>query len=279
MTTDTPTPPAPAPEPVERKYRSLRVVAALLTIVGWLVLVVGGAGVAVGAVTSTSQLKPLQIALVAVGGAIYVAVVSLYAFAGAAVIRLAMAVEENTRATAEAIGADRCAGGGSSMILAIDQGTTGTTCLVFDDEAELIGRAHREFDAALPAARAGSSTTPRRSGRSRGRWPARPWTTPARAAASCAASASPTSARPWSPGPHTGEPLHRALVWQDRRTAGALRRAARGGPRGRWCASAPASCSTPTSRAPRSSGCSNNVDGLRERAREGRAVSARSTAG
>lgn len=103
MATDQPTAPPPAPVPVERKYRSLRVVAGLLTVVGWLVLVVGGAGVAVGAVTSTSQLTPLQVGLVAVGGAVYVAVVSLYAFAGAAVIRLAMAVEENTRATAEAL--------------------------------------------------------------------------------------------------------------------------------------------------------------------------------
>ena len=76
-------------------------------------------------------------------------------------------------------------------------------------------------------------------------------------------SASPTSARPscaWDPA--TGEPLHRALVWQDRRTAGALRRAARGRATSRWSASAPASCSTPTSPAPRSSGCSSNVDGL-----------------
>jgi hypothetical protein len=88
---------------VEHKYRSLRVVAALLTIVGWLVLVLGGIGVAVGVVTSMSELPPLHLALAAVGGALYVAVVSLYAFAGAAVIRLAMAVEENTRATAEAL--------------------------------------------------------------------------------------------------------------------------------------------------------------------------------
>src|SRR3989440_9688430 len=36
------------------------------------------------------------------------------------------------------------------MILAIDQGTTGTTCLVFDAEAELIGRAYREFEQHFP---------------------------------------------------------------------------------------------------------------------------------
>jgi glycerol kinase len=36
------------------------------------------------------------------------------------------------------------------VILAIDQGTTGTTCLVFDDEAELIGHAYREFEQHFP---------------------------------------------------------------------------------------------------------------------------------
>src|SRR6185437_8721042 len=36
------------------------------------------------------------------------------------------------------------------MILAIDQGTTGTTCLVFDLQAELIGRAYREFTQHFP---------------------------------------------------------------------------------------------------------------------------------
>ena len=39
------------------------------------------------------------------------------------------------------------------MILAIDQGTTGTTCLVFDDEGQVRGRAYSEFEAALPAPR------------------------------------------------------------------------------------------------------------------------------
>ena len=38
------------------------------------------------------------------------------------------------------------------MILAIDQGTTGTTCLVFDGEARLAGRAYREFEQHFPRA-------------------------------------------------------------------------------------------------------------------------------
>ena len=37
-----------------------------------------------------------------------------------------------------------------SMILAIDQGTTGTTCLVFDREGELIGQAYAEFEQHFP---------------------------------------------------------------------------------------------------------------------------------
>src|SRR3989440_4569661 len=37
-----------------------------------------------------------------------------------------------------------------AVILAIDQGTSGTTCLVFDAEAELIGRAYREFEQHFP---------------------------------------------------------------------------------------------------------------------------------
>ena len=36
------------------------------------------------------------------------------------------------------------------MLLAIDQGTTGTTCLVFDLGGELIGRAYREFTQHFP---------------------------------------------------------------------------------------------------------------------------------
>ena len=40
--------------------------------------------------------------------------------------------------------------GSATMILAIDQGTTGTTCLVFDERAEPVGRAYREFAQHFP---------------------------------------------------------------------------------------------------------------------------------
>lgn len=105
------------------------------------------------------------------------------------------------------------------MILAIDQGTTGTTCLVFDSEAEVLGRAYREFAQYYP----------------RPGWvehdPAEIWEVTQAAAGDALTDA---GLRPgeldavgitnqretvcvWDPA--TGEPLHRAIVWQDRRTA------------------------------------------------------------
>src|SRR5437016_2666923 len=105
------------------------------------------------------------------------------------------------------------------MILAIDQGTTGTTCLVFDPGAELIGRAYREFEQHFP----------------RPGWvehdAAEIWEVTQAVAGEALADAGlgPGDLRAvgitnqretvvvWDPS--TGEPLHRALVWQDRRTA------------------------------------------------------------
>ena len=105
------------------------------------------------------------------------------------------------------------------MILAIDQGTTGTTCLVFDREAELIGRAYREFEQHFP----------------RPGWvehdPTEIWEVTQAVAGEALADAAVergeldavgiTNQREtvcvWDP--DTGEPLHRAIVWQDRRTA------------------------------------------------------------
>jgi len=105
------------------------------------------------------------------------------------------------------------------MILAIDQGTTGTTCLVFDEAAAPIGRAAREFTQHFP----------------RPGWvehdPEEIWQVTQRVAAEALEDA---GLRPgdlqavgitnqretvvtWDP--QTGEPLHRALVWQDRRTS------------------------------------------------------------
>jgi glycerol kinase len=106
------------------------------------------------------------------------------------------------------------------MILAIDQGTTGTTCIVFDDEGRPRGRAYSEFEQHFP----------------RPGWVEHDateiWEVSRRVAIGALADAAVqasdltgigiTNQREtvvaWNP--KTGEPVHRALVWQDRRTAG-----------------------------------------------------------
>jgi glycerol kinase len=105
------------------------------------------------------------------------------------------------------------------MILAIDQGTTGTTCIVFDDEGRPRGRAYSEFEQHFP----------------RPGWVEHDateiWEVSRRVAIGAVADAAVqasdlsgigiTNQREtvvaWNP--KTGEPVHRALVWQDRRTA------------------------------------------------------------
>src|SRR5688572_3766805 len=103
------------------------------------------------------------------------------------------------------------------MILAIDQGTTGSTCLVFDREGKIAGRAYSEFEQHFP----------------RPGWVEHDaneiWEVTRRVAADAIGDAgSPelkgigiTNQREtvvaWDR--DSGEPLHNALVWQDRRTA------------------------------------------------------------
>jgi glycerol kinase len=105
------------------------------------------------------------------------------------------------------------------MILAIDQGTTGSTCLVFDEWAQPIGRGYREITQHFP----------------RPGWvehdPAEIWEVTRAVAREALDDA---GVRPgeleavgitnqretvcvWDPA--SGEPLHNAIVWQDRRTA------------------------------------------------------------
>jgi glycerol kinase len=105
------------------------------------------------------------------------------------------------------------------MILAIDQGTSGTTCLVFDEAGRIGGRAYREFTQHFP----------------RPGWvehdAAEIWEV-TRAVAREALDAAGVDGRKlagigitnqretvvaWDR--DTGEPLHRAIVWQDRRGA------------------------------------------------------------
>jgi glycerol kinase len=105
------------------------------------------------------------------------------------------------------------------VILAIDQGTTGTTCLVFDEAGQVAGRAYSEFEQHFP----------------RPGWVEHDaveiWETTRSVAAQAIAAAGIEGADldgigisnqretvvAWDPA--TGKPVHRALVWQDRRTA------------------------------------------------------------
>jgi glycerol kinase len=105
------------------------------------------------------------------------------------------------------------------VILAIDQGTTGTTCLVFDLAGRIAGRAYSEFEQHFP----------------RPGWvehdAAEIWEVTRRVAAAAIAAAGIAGGEldgigitnqretvvAWDSA--TGEPVHRALVWQDRRTA------------------------------------------------------------
>src|SRR5436190_16401875 len=105
------------------------------------------------------------------------------------------------------------------MILAIDQGTTGTTCLVFDSYAELVGRAYREFEQHFPRpgwvehdAAEIWEVSLAVAGEALGDAGVRPGELAAVGIANQR-----ETVCVWDP--DSGEPLHRALVWQDRRTA------------------------------------------------------------
>jgi glycerol kinase len=105
------------------------------------------------------------------------------------------------------------------MILSIDQGTTGSTCFVYDEHARPVARAYRELRQHFP----------------RPGWvehdPGEIWELTQGLALEALASAGVrvgelaavgiTNQREtvcvWDP--RSGEPLHRAIVWQDRRTA------------------------------------------------------------
>jgi glycerol kinase len=105
------------------------------------------------------------------------------------------------------------------MILAIDQGTTGTTCLVFDAEGRVAGRAYSEFEQHFPQ----PGWVEHDAGEI--------WEVTRRVAVDAIAAAGIQGSEldaigianqretvvAWDPA--TGEPVHRALVWQDRRTA------------------------------------------------------------
>jgi glycerol kinase len=157
------------------------------------------------------------------------------------------------------------------MILAIDQGTTGTTCIVYDAAFTPLARAYSEFRQHFPQPG----------------WVEHDldelWTVTRAVAGEALADA---GVRPgdlaavalanqretvcvWDPA--TGEPLHRALVWQDRRTAARCEelRAAGHEPLVR---ARTGLVLDPYFSATKIEWLLDNVEGLRERARAGTAV-------
>jgi hypothetical protein len=99
----TPPPTAPRSPEHEERYSALRTIAAIIRILAYIVAVIGGIAVVVGAITTFARGVPVQGLLVLVGGLLYVAVIALFLFAYAEIIRLVIAVEDNTRLTAEAV--------------------------------------------------------------------------------------------------------------------------------------------------------------------------------
>ena len=105
------------------------------------------------------------------------------------------------------------------MILAIDQGTTGSTCLVFDADGRIAGRSYSEFRQHFPEPGWVEHDA------------AEIWGVTRRVAVEAIVDAGIQGAELEAIGitnqretvvawdPETGEPVHNALVWQDRRTA------------------------------------------------------------
>ncbi len=157
------------------------------------------------------------------------------------------------------------------MLLAIDQGTTGTTCLVFDGEGELLGRGYREHRQHFPrpgwvehdaaelwqSTRAVADEALDEAGMEE-----------AELAAIGIANQRETVCV-WDPA--TGEPLHRAIVWQDRRTARRCDELRQAGYE-RLVRERTGLVLDPYFSATKIEWLLRNVDGLAQRAREGRAV-------
>src|ERR1700693_5902263 len=157
------------------------------------------------------------------------------------------------------------------MILAIDQGTTGTTCLVFDGECELIGRAYRDVEQHFP--HPGWVEHDARE----------IWEVTQAVAGEALADAGVVEGELDAVGitnqretvcvwdPDTGDPLHRAIVWQDRRTAARCAELREAGHE-QLVRERAGLVLDPYFSATKIEWLLRNVDGLRERAESGRAV-------
>ena len=157
------------------------------------------------------------------------------------------------------------------MILAIDQGTSGTTCLVVDTSGRVVSRASRELRQHFPAPGMVEhdlddvwADVQKTAGE-------------ALAGAGCRpgglAAIGVTNQREtvcvWDP--KTGRPLHRAIVWQDRRTATRCTELRRSGLEP-WIRAATGLTIDPYFSATKIEWLLDNVQGLRARARNGGAV-------
>ena len=164
------------------------------------------------------------------------------------------------------------------MILAIDQGTTSTRCIVFDERAEPIGRAYREFRQHFPRPGWVEHDADEIWRASRARSPARRSPSGRRAAGELARDRHHQPARDdVRLGPRQRRPLHHAIVWQDRRTAARCAELRAQGHE-RLIRERTGLVLDPYFSATKLAWLLDHVDGLRDRARAGRARrSARST--
>ncbi len=157
------------------------------------------------------------------------------------------------------------------MILAIDQGTTGTTCIVFDEQAQPVGRAYRELTQHFP--RPGWVEHDASEIWEVTRAVAGEALTDAEVRSGELVAVGITNQREtvcaWDPA--TGEPLHRAIVWQDRRTAERCEQLRAGGHE-QLVRAHTGLVLDPYFSATKIEWLLANVEGLRERAREGRAL-------
>jgi glycerol kinase len=157
------------------------------------------------------------------------------------------------------------------VILSIDQGTTGTTCFVFDEQAQPVARAYREITQHFP----------------RPGWVEHDadeiWRVTQAVAGEALADAGLSAGELLAVGvtnqretvcvwdPASGQPLHKAIVWQDRRTAARCDELRAGGHE-ELVRERTGLVLDPYFSATKIEWLLEHVDGLRERALEGRAV-------
>ena len=157
------------------------------------------------------------------------------------------------------------------MILAIDEGTTGVTCVVYDEQARVVTRAYREITQHFPGpglVEHDLAEIKLTVGELAGRVLEQAGCRPGALRAVGIANQRETICV-WDP--RTGEPLHRAIVWQDRRTASRCLALREGGVE-RLVRERTGLVLDPYFSATKIEWLLDHVDGLRERARAGRAV-------